>query len=378
MQGLGDRHAIYVDSPVYRNAAYDQIHPLGIERTVATSTLCQQLDWLPNGIVRESAAASINQLRDYHDEQYIDALLASDASGKVTRAHRERYNIGTMENPLFKGLFARAATTVGGSILAARLALEGRVVFHPAGGTHHAQRDRASGFCYFNDPVFAINVLHDAGLERILYVDLDAHHGDGVEAAFRDNPRVALLSIHEENRWPYSGNDDDVVNPRICNIPVPAYCSDHEYEYLLHKLAYPFAVACNPQAVVITCGADALAGDPLSHMNLSNVCLWDAVEAFSKLAARIVVLGGGGYNPWTVARCWSGLWARLAQLDIATKLPSSVIQTLAGLECILVDDEDIESHWLTSIADQASHEDAIRAEVRALAEQKATTLGTSN
>src|SRR5207344_3103305 len=104
--------------------------------------------------------------------------------GNVNAEERTRYGLGTMENPLFPGLFERAATSVGGSILAAQLALEGRVAFHPAGGTHHGRPGRASGFCYFNDPVFAVLTLLRAGLERVLYVDLDAHHGDGVQDAF--------------------------------------------------------------------------------------------------------------------------------------------------------------------------------------------------
>src|SRR5690606_37637711 len=124
-------------------------------------------------------------------------------------------------NPLFPGLFERAATSVGGSILAARLALEGRIAYHPAGGTHHGRPDRASGFCYFNDPAFAILALLEAGLERVLYVDLDAHHGDGVQDAFAADERVHTVSIHEAGRWPGTGAASDTGDGRACNLPVP-------------------------------------------------------------------------------------------------------------------------------------------------------------
>ena len=120
----------------------------------------------------------------------MEALQYAESEGRVAPEVRERYQLGTLENPLFPGLFERAAMTVGGSIQAAELALQGHVVFHPSGGTHHGRPDRASGFCYFNDPVFAIRTLLAAGIGTVAYVDLDAHHGDGVEDAFRADSRV--------------------------------------------------------------------------------------------------------------------------------------------------------------------------------------------
>lgn len=363
MAGLGPRRALYVDSPVYRRAAYGPQHPLAIARTEIVAELCRTLGWLPPGAVRESESARRETLRRFHHDDYLDALSCADASGRVQREVREKYAIGTMENPLFAGVFERAATTVGGSILAARLALENRIAFHPAGGTHHGRPDRASGFCYFNDPVFAILTLLDADLDRVLYVDLDAHHGDGVEDAFQSDPRVSLLSLHEAGRWPYTGHKG---NGRLCNLPVAKGCNDNEFDTLMEQRVLPFACAAQPQAIVITCGTDALAGDPLSTMNLSNLALWRAVENLAALAGPVVVLGGGGYNPWTVARCWAGLWARLADFAIPDALPVTARKLLATLECDLVDEEDVEPEWLTRIADQPRSGN-VRAEVAALA-----------
>jgi acetoin utilization protein AcuC len=265
-------------------------------------------------------------------------------------------------------VFERAATAVGGSILAAELALEGRVAFHPAGGTHHGRRDRASGFCYFNDPVFAIRRLLEAGVARVLYVDLDAHHGDGVQEAFLDEPRVRVVSIHEQGRWPHTGAADDFGHGYARNLPVPAGFNDSELEFLLESVVLPLAAAFAPEAVVVTCGTDALAGDPLSGMALSNVALWDAVERVIGDTVPAVVLGGGGYNPWTLARCWTGLWGRLSGRELLMELPVAAQSILRGLECDLVDDEDVAESWLTTLAD-VPRSGVVRAEVKSLASQ---------
>lgn len=292
--------ARFVSSEIYRAPGYGANHPLGIARIGTVLTLCEQLGWLepsgPHAYV-ESPAASLDEILRYHDAGYVAALQSAEEQGLVPTAARERYRIGTMENPVFRGLFRRAATAVGGSILAARLAAGGGVAYHPSGGTHHAMRDHASGFCYFNDPVFAVRTFLEEGLERVLYVDLDAHHGDGVEAAFAGDERVFLISTHEENRWPNTGGLDDRAGGNARNLPVPRHLNDTEMDWLMAHAVLPLARRFAPQAVVITCGADPLAGDPLSAMTLSNTCLWDAVIALTGLCASTVVLGGGGYNP---------------------------------------------------------------------------------
>jgi acetoin utilization protein AcuC len=315
--------------------------------------------------MREAAAADLASLVRFHDHEYVTALRDADAAGQVTAAVRERFGFGTLENPLFPGVFTRAATAVGGSILAAELALEGRIVFHPAGGTHHGRPGRASGFCYFNDPVFAILTLLGRGVQRVLYVDLDAHHGDGVQDAFAGNPAVLMISLHECARWPHSGAADDTAGGNAVNLPVPPGFNDSELEFLLQHLVLPRAEAFAPQAVVITCGTDALDGDPLSRLALSNGALWSAVERLVEPAGPAVVLGGGGYNPWTLARCWTGLWGRLSGRDIPATLPSAAGRILADLQCDLVDDEDVRPEWLTTLAD-SPNVGTVRRDVRDL------------
>jgi acetoin utilization protein AcuC len=347
-----DRSAVFIGSEPGDTPGFGSDHPLSIPRVATVLSLCRALGWLEAGEFRRSPQASAEQLARFHEREYIEALRDADAAGGASIEMRERFGIGTRENPLFPGLFARAAATVGGSILAAELALEGHIAFHPAGGTHHGRPGRASGFCYFNDPVFALRHLGEAGLTRILYVDLDAHHGDAVQDAVQDDPRMHTISIHQAGRWPFTGGADDRGGGRSRNYPVPAGFHDDELRFLMRTGVLPYAEMLKPEAVVITCGADALAGDPLTGLMLSNGALWDAVGQLIALAPAAIVLGGGGYNPWTVARCWTGLWGKLSGRQIARTLPQTARRILEGLSCELIDEEAIEPSWLTSLVDR--------------------------
>ena len=368
---------LFVGHEVYRHAGYGVHHPLGIPRVAPVMDLCHVLDWLPDDEFITSPLASVAQLEWFHTPAYVQALRHADASGAVAADVRQRFAIGTMENPLFPGVFERASTSVGGSMRAAELALQGRTVFHPAGGTHHGRRDRASGFCYFNDPVFAILALLRGGARRVLYVDLDAHHGDGVQDAFEHDARVNTISLHEQGRWPHTGAATDSGAGRACNLPVPPRLCDAELEALVTQVVLALAQRMRPDALVITCGADALAGDPLSSMALSNVALWSTIERVAALAPAAVVLGGGGYNPWTVARYWSGLWARLSGRMIPAVLPDNARAILAGLRCDLIDDDDVCPQWLNTLADRAT-DGAVRPEITALCAQALARTSNAN
>ncbi len=308
------------------------------------------MGWLDRHRYQAIHPVTIERLVEFHDPEYIEALQYAESAGRVSREVRERFNIGTLENPLFSGMFARAAATVGGSIKAAELALAGSTAFHPSGGTHHGRPDRAVGFCYFNDPAFAIQTLLDGGLEHVAYVDLDAHHGDGVEAYFAAEPRVTTVSIHEADRWPHSGTSSQPERG-IYNLPVPSGCADSELDYLVEHALLPLLGSTHADGLVLCCGADCLAGDPLSGMALSNVSLWRTVGALLTLDLPTVVLGGGGYNPWTLTRYWAGLWATIAGETIPDTLPEAARAILASMECDLVEEEDRDPAWLTSMAD---------------------------
>lgn len=357
---------IFVGSEAFRRAAFGENHPLKIIRHSAVMDLARILGWLSDDNFRACEPASVERLLEFHDRAYVKALQHADASGKVKHEVRDLYQIGTLENPLFAGLFDRAARTVGGSILAAELALEGRTVFHPSGGTHHGRADRACGFCYFNDPVFAIKTFLDAGVEQVYYVDLDAHHGDGVETAFFDEPRVTTLSIHEDYRWPYSGSTS-YPDEGAFNVPVARGFNDSEFEHVMENAVLPLAERLRAEALVVCCGADCLAGDPLSTMLLSNVALWRAVEQLLALELPTVVVGGGGYNPWTVTRYWTGLWGRISGQEVPDTLPQQAVDLLRDMECDLVDEEDVDVSWYNTIAD-SPNPGPVRDSVKWLAE----------
>lgn len=360
------RPAAFVGHDVYRRAAYGTLHPLAIARVETVEDLCRAMDWFAPGEYESSPRATEQELAAFHDPAYVAALKDCSAAGRVPAEIRERHGIGTMENPLFAGVFERASTSVGGSIRAARIALQGRTAFHPAGGTHHGRPARASGFCFFNDPAFALLTLLDAGIERVAYVDLDAHHCDAIQDGFGHDARVRIVSIHEAGRWPHSGALADDAGGRALNLPVPRGFHDAELGLLMQDAVLPFVASFRPEAVVITCGADALEGDPLAKMSLTNRALWDAAESLAHLTRVAVVLGGGGYNPWTLARYWTGLWARLSGRPLPRPLPARAQDILKALSSPLVDEEDMRPQWLETLEDPPTPATAVRAEIVAL------------
>jgi acetoin utilization protein AcuC len=321
---------LYIGAPIFAQAAFPKPHPLAIPRAGAVEALCDALGWLDGAYVR-SAPADFADLARYHDPAYVEAVARAEREQQVDAATRARFNIGVGNNPVFPKMYERAATAVGGSILGARLAWEGRIVHHPPGGTHHGGRRRASGFCFFNDPVFAILEFLALGAARVAYVDFDAHHGDGVEDAFAGDSRVTTVSVHELDRWPRTGALADRRGGNARNLPVPRGLNDDEFGVLVDEAVIPWVTRFAPDAVVVLTGADALAGDPLAKLALSNGALWRAVEQAAALAPAALVLGGGGYNPWNVVRCWGGLWGRLSGRAFPDPLPDAARAVLEGL-----------------------------------------------
>jgi acetoin utilization protein AcuC len=270
-------------------------------------------------------------------------------------------------------VFRRPATGAGGTLLAARLTAQGGIVHVPGGGTHHGRPDRASGFCYLNDAVLGLIAWLDQGLTRLLYIDLDAHHGDGVQDAFHDDARVVTLSVHEDGRWPFTGAALDRAGGQARNLPVPAGFNDTEMAHLLRQAILPLARHLRPQAIMLQCGADALEEDPLSRLALSNNAYWEAVREVAGLAPRLIVLGGGGYNPWSVARCWAGIWATLNGHPIPDRLPPAAEAVLRGLTWHRAAGRNPPEAWFTTIRD-LPRPGPLRDEVRRVAALAAADL----
>ncbi|HXP72747.1 MAG TPA: acetoin utilization protein AcuC [Stellaceae bacterium] len=364
-----------IGSEIYRRSSYGGRHPLAIPRVSLMLDLVRALGWLPDAAYIEAPMATAAELARFHDLAYIAAVQRAEVDRRVDPAVSERYHIGRNGNPIYPEVFSRPATACGATLAVVELLLSGSdapaVVHSPAGGTHHGRRDRAAGFCYFNDPVLGILRLLDRGVARVLYVDLDAHYGDGVEDAFRDESRVLTISIHERARWPYTGTIAD-QGPTWRNLPVPPGFNDSELRFLIEEAALPLGKTFAPEVVVIQSGADALADDPMSKLALSNRALWWAVERLRALAPRTLVLGGGGYNPWAVARCWTGIWATVAGIEIPERLPEPAERLLRAVEWRHSLARMPAERWFTALADPPN-EGPVRDEVAAVA---AAALGT--
>ncbi|MCU0985633.1 MAG: acetoin utilization protein AcuC [Acetobacteraceae bacterium] len=355
-----------VASEIYRGSTYGPKHPLAIPRVPATLDLCAALGWMPAAQVLESPRASHEELTRFHDPAYIAALARAEAEQAVDEETRARFGIGANGNPVYREVFRRPATAAGGTLLAARLTAETPgIVYNPGGGTHHGLPARASGFCYVNDPALGLLAWRDAGLAPLLYVDIDAHHGDGVELAFADDPSVFTLSIHEAGRWPGTGPVEETRGGGAMNIPVPAGLNDSEMRFILAEAILPVVAALRPAAIMLQGGADALAEDPLAALALSNNAHWAVVAALARAAPRFVLLGGGGYNPWSVARCWAGAWATLNGWAIPERLPAGAEAVLRGLTLNRAAGRNPPEHWFTTLRD-APREGEVRVEVRAV------------
>ncbi len=320
-----------IASEIYRRPGFAPAHPLRIPRVSTVLDLSRALGWLPRERYLSSPRARPETLLAWHSADYVAALVAAEAEGQVSEAVRARHGLGTVSNPVYPLMFRRPATSVGGAILAGQLLRQPGAIHLPAGGTHHGMPDRAAGFCYLNDPVFAILSLRASGLTRIAYVDIDAHHPDGVEAGFGGDPDILMVSVHEERRWPFTGALDDRGAGNVWNLPLPVGAGDAAMRAALDEVILPRVAAHRPQAIVLQCGADAVEEDPLSRLALSNGAHLAVLRALRPHAPRFLLLGGGGYNPWSVARLWTAAWGVLSGRELPDRLPAPAEAVLRGL-----------------------------------------------
>jgi acetoin utilization protein AcuC len=356
---------LYVGSEIYRHSSYGPKHPLAVPRVSVCTDLSRALGWLPDAVYRDAPIATDQQLSQFHTSAYIAALRQAEADQAVTDEIRTRFRIGAEGNAVYPEVFRRPAISAGGVMLAARLAAEGRFVHCPGGGTHHGRPDRASGFCFLNDPVLGLLTWLDLGLENIVYLDIDAHHGDGVQDAFQDDNRVFTISLHERARWPFTGAAHDRAGGAAQNFPLPAGCNDSEFAYTMNHAVLPLIEARRPQAIMLQAGADGLEEDPLAKLSLSNNTHRAVVQAVMRLAPRLVVLGGGGYNPWTVGRCWALIWGTLNDFPIPDRLSPDAESILRALRFDRAAGRNPPEHWFSTLLD-APRDGPIRDEIRQL------------
>jgi acetoin utilization protein AcuC len=301
-----------------------------MERLGLTWRLMQAygLTGLPRATVHTPAPAAERDLEMFHAPEYLAALKAADAGSPPPRAGV--WGLGAGDNPVFRGLWEAARLVAAGSLMAADLVAAGRAdrAFHFAGGLHHAMPDRASGFCYVNDAVLAILRLRQHGL-RVAYVDIDAHHGDGVQHAFYGDPDVLTISTHErgERLFPGTGFVHELGEGNAAgfsvNLPLEAYTDSAVFVPAFEAVVPPLLERFRPDVVVAQLGVDAHRTDPLTHLHLD---LQGFVKAFARLlplAPRLVALGGGGYDVRNVARGWTAAWAAMNDVELPARLPDA-------------------------------------------------------
>jgi len=245
----------------------------------------------------------------FHTKQYVEFVQRSSIEGGGFLDYGD--------TPSYKGVYEAALYTVGNSLNGLRMISNGKVdhFFNPIGGLHHARKDRAGGFCVFNDCAIAISkVLNDFDLKRIAYVDIDAHHGDGIYYGFEEDPRVFIGDIHEDGRflYPGSGSSDETGKGKAIgtklNVPIDPGSGDEAFIRAFDNVL-KFIESSNPEYIFLQCGADGLEGDPITHLRYSAMAHTYATKKLHQLAhkvcnGRIVAMGGGGYNPRNVRDAW--------------------------------------------------------------------------
>eukprot|EP00741_Cyanophora_paradoxa_P016249 tig00000197_g15688.t1 len=286
-------------------------------------------------VLNDPRMASSSDLKRFHSVQYVDALRRG-ANGSARADDEASLNTLTDDTPLFPNLWLYVLAQCGATLAAAEqliaesLATDGArraVAVCWEGGRHHARRDGAAGFCYANDVVLGIMSLLDR-FERVLYIDIDIHHGDGVERAFQCSDKVMTLSIHKRASGFYPGTGDvtDVgTGPGkyfAVNVPLRDGCGDARYCDVFERVAEAARAAFRPSAVVLQCGADGLAGDPIgAGFSLTPAAYVACVRRVVSWNLPTLVLGGGGYNAPNAARCWAQVMADLAGVELADRIP---------------------------------------------------------
>ena len=320
---------IYTDA--YGQYAYSETHPLKPYRLQLTHRLMHSyalLD-LPGSRVVETVPASRQELALFHTAEYLDVLEMADAG--VHRQDYRKYGLGPGDNPLFPGMYAWSQLCAGGTLQAARLVASGAVdvAFHPAGGLHHGMPERASGFCYVNDPVLAITELVQQGY-RVAYVDVDVHHGDGVQAAFYHTDRVLTISLHENGYYLFPGTGfveemgEGAGRGYAVNVPLPPGMDDALYLEGFLAVVPPLLRAYQPDVVFTQLGVDSFHDDPLAHGQLTTAGFLQVLRAIQALAPRWIATGGGGYNLGNVARAWTLAWGVMNNVEVPDSLPETV------------------------------------------------------
>jgi acetoin utilization protein AcuC len=308
-------------------------HPLRPERVLGTLDHIARLNLVQNERVKEidARSATDEEILAVHSAEFMNAVRDIDG-GAVTSQFGLQYGLGTADNPIFPDMHTASAAVSGATVAAAEAVVSGAAqhAFNPAGGLHHARRSEASGFCIYNDPAVAIGrVLALRPDWRVMYIDVDVHHGDGVQWIFYDEPRVLTLSLHQSGRYLYPGTGftDELGSGEAfgtsANLPLLPLTGNADYLWALDALVNGLAEAYRPDLVLTQLGADTHYDDPLANLGLTMEAyppmariLHEAVHAHG--SGRWVATGGGGYQAETVVpKVWTMHFAELCSVPEA-------------------------------------------------------------
>lgn len=287
-------------------------HPFGPDRhdafarRLGASPMCSRVD------VLTARPATRDELLRFHTAAYVDRVAELSAAGAGL--------LDQGDTPAWPGVYEAAAAVVGGTLVALEAVIDGPVTrgFIPIGGLHHARPDSAAGFCVFNDCGVAIATARERfGIRRVAYVDIDAHHGDGVFYAFESDPDLIFADMHEDGRFLYPGTGSAAetgTGPAAgtkLNLPLPPGADDEDFMRAWETIEQ-FVAEARPELILLQCGADSLAGDPLTHLEFSASCHAHAAARLRELAdatagGRLLAMGGGGYNRDNLAEAWTGV-----------------------------------------------------------------------
>jgi acetoin utilization protein AcuC len=332
----------YVYSDDFLKYDFGSDHPLTPVRLKVTYELSRAKGLFDDRTIKvlPPRVASEEEVRLFHTEDYIELVKRLSKSGHGL------LDLG--DTPAFKGVYDASAMAVGATLNAVDAVMEGQADhgMNISGGLHHAHEDRASGFCVFNDPAVAIAYLKKKHhLERILYFDMDAHHGDGVMYGFYADAGVLDVDLHEDGRYLFPGTGftfetgEKAAEGLKINIPVLPGTGDSPYLRGFKEIVPPLVRAYKPQFIIAQCGADSHADDMLAHLRITTRSYEEIIATLHKLAhevasGRIVAVGGGGYNPANVARCWTLVAASLAEAHPTNDVPDEwriLLRRSAGL-----------------------------------------------
>ena len=310
--------AAFIHSPDLERYPYPPQCPFNTSRAGKVQRILTTMGMLsgPNRAQVTPEPAPRETVERFHSPEYLDVLQrAGRGRMGVQGLHM---GLGTPDCPVFSGMYDYAMLACGATLTGCRMITDGQatVAFNPSGGYHHARPSLAAGFCYINDAAIACLTLADQGM-RVLYLDVDAHHGDGVEAAVYDRSDVMTISLHESGRtlFPGTGFENDVGvgegTGYAVNVPLPVGTYDAAYLKAFQMLAVPLIGAFGAEVIVLELGLDGLAGDPLTHLGLTNNVHVEVIQRLLEFGKPLLAVGGGGYHVENTARGWALAWGAM-------------------------------------------------------------------